>query len=107
MVVAVTHAGSADLHRHLRELLARHKGEPFAVLGVSVDPRKADLDASIKAGDVTWPSWWDGLDGPDYLRLEGQRGPASLRPRRAGHHPHPFEIAATTSTSPSTGSSAS
>ncbi len=75
VVVAVSHAGSAELHKQLRDLLAKHEGEPFAVLGVSVDLRKADLDASIRAGDVTWPSWWDGLNGPIVSAWRGSDAP--------------------------------
>ena len=64
VVVAVSLAGNAEVHRRLRDLLAKHKGEPFAVLGVSVGLNKADLDAAIKAGDITWRTWWDGPAGP-------------------------------------------
>lgn len=74
VIVAMSHAGS-EVNGQLRDLLAKHKGEPFAVLGISLDPKKGALDASIKAGDVIWPTWWHGKDSPIFKGLKCRNVP--------------------------------
>jgi hypothetical protein len=78
VVVAVSPAGDDLLLRQLRDLQARAQKEPLAVLGVSTDPKEADLDAAIKAGAITWPCWWDGAGGPILAGLKGQRDRSCL-----------------------------
>ncbi len=61
-----------------RELAARLKGRPFALLGVNTDEkieaaRKAVIDANI-----TWPSWEDGLDGPIFRRYHVKGFPTTF-----------------------------
>ena len=49
---------------HLEALIERHKGKPFAVLGVnSDDDREAAREVAAKEG-MTWPSIGDGDNGP-------------------------------------------
>lgn len=46
-----------------RELVARLKGRPFALLSVSTDETRETLRKSIASGEVTWRCWWDGAPG--------------------------------------------
>jgi thiol-disulfide isomerase/thioredoxin len=47
-----------------RELVARLKGQPFALLGVDCqDDRETARKAMAREG-MTWPSWYDGADDP-------------------------------------------
>jgi peroxiredoxin len=52
-----------------RELVARLKNRPFALLSVNTDPERETLRKSIRDGEITWRCWWDG----------GQAGPISSR----------------------------
>jgi peroxiredoxin len=48
-----------------RRLVARYKDQPFVLLGVDNDKDPEELRKAIKAGEITWRSWWDaGLAGP-------------------------------------------
>jgi thiol-disulfide isomerase/thioredoxin len=51
---------------HERELVARLKGKPFALLGVDCDEDKAAARRAVEREQMTWPSWYDGApgDGP-------------------------------------------
>ena len=51
---------------HERALAERHKGKPFALLGVNCDDDKQAAVAAIKSEQITWPNWHDGApgDGP-------------------------------------------
>jgi peroxiredoxin len=54
-----------EMYPRERALLARYEGKPFAVVSVNTDRGRETLKASIEAGKVTWPCWWDGgTDGP-------------------------------------------
>jgi peroxiredoxin len=65
----------ADVPRY-RALLERHKGKPFMVLGVnSDDDREAAQKAAAKE-HVTWPSFWDGANGPVVKRWQVDAWPA-------------------------------
>ena len=60
-----------------RDLVARHKGRPFALVSVNTDEELATLKASITRGDITWRCWWDGgTDGPITTRWGIQRFPS-------------------------------
>ncbi len=48
----------------LRALVERHKGEPFAVLGVNNDADKAAPRLARAAGEIAWRCWSDGVGGP-------------------------------------------
>lgn len=43
-----------------RELVARLKGKPFAMVGVNTDEDVETLKKSIASGEITWRCWWDG-----------------------------------------------
>jgi peroxiredoxin len=43
-----------------RELVAKLKDRPFALLCVNTDPDVATLKKSIASGEITWRCWWDG-----------------------------------------------
>jgi thiol-disulfide isomerase/thioredoxin len=48
-----------------RELVARLKDEPFALLNVNTDVDKSVLADLVKSGTITWRLWLDGgLNGP-------------------------------------------
>lgn len=43
--------------------MEKHKGRPFVLLGVNLDPDRAAAHAGILNKDLNWRSWWDGGDG--------------------------------------------
>ena len=43
-----------------RELVARHKGEPFVLVGVNGDADRAVAKDAMAKEKMTWPSFWDG-----------------------------------------------
>jgi peroxiredoxin/tetratricopeptide (TPR) repeat protein len=49
-----------QMYPHLRKLMQRLKGQPFALLGVNRDNVKADVPGVIKKQRLEWPSWKDG-----------------------------------------------
>ena len=55
-----------------RALLARMKGKPFVLLGVSGDPDRAAARKALAAEKLTYRSWFDGggTDGPLAARWE-------------------------------------
>lgn len=46
-----------------RELVAKLRDQPFALLSVNTDDSKETLRKSIASGEVTWRCWWDGAPG--------------------------------------------
>ena len=50
---------------HERSLVAKHKGKPFAIVGVNSDPKPRFKNAT-KRELMNWQSFWDGgtSDGP-------------------------------------------
>ncbi len=50
---------------HKREMVARLKGKPFALVGVNADFDKAKLKAAMAAAEITWRSFWCGEKGPE------------------------------------------
>lgn len=49
---------------HERSLVQRYAGRPFALLGVSLDAEREEVVQACARNGATWPSWWDGADGP-------------------------------------------
>jgi hypothetical protein len=50
---------------HERSLVKRLEREPFALLGVSADQDRRELEKFLNEKQITWPIWWDkGFDGP-------------------------------------------
>ena len=64
VVLVFSVRGFEQIDAHLRSLAERHKGEPFAVLGVSADADKAAPKQARAAGEITWRCWSDGARGP-------------------------------------------
>jgi thiol-disulfide isomerase/thioredoxin len=56
-----------------RELVAKLKGKPFAMVSVNTDAKVDTLKSSIASGEITWRCWWDGSAGPIATRwgIEG------------------------------------
>ena len=48
---------------HHQELIATHKDDPFAFLGVATDQDREKLDAAMETHGITWRNWWDGGEG--------------------------------------------
>jgi len=66
-VVVLTFSGNwcgpcRAMYPRERDLVARMKGRRFALLSVNTDSDKGTLRDSIKAGEITWPCWWEGGD---------------------------------------------
>ncbi len=73
-VVVLTFSGNwcgpcVGMYPQERELVARMKGEPFALVSVSTDADVETLKTSIATGEITWRCWWDG----------GKMGPITTR----------------------------
>jgi peroxiredoxin len=68
-VVVLTFSGNwsgpcRERYPEWRDLAARLKGAPFALLSVDTDPERGNLTALIKDGTITWRCWWDGPNRP-------------------------------------------
>ncbi|GIW82000.1 MAG: hypothetical protein KatS3mg105_3807 [Gemmatales bacterium] len=50
------------MYPHNRDLVARFKTKPFALLGVNLNDRKEDLAALVDEGIITWRFWIPGAD---------------------------------------------
>jgi hypothetical protein len=48
---------------HERELVARLKGRPFALVGINGDTDRDKVKKTMQKEGMTWRSWWNG--GPD------------------------------------------
>ncbi len=64
-VVVLTFSGNwcgpcRAMYPHEREIVARLKDKPFALLSVNTDERKETLRKSIESGEITWRCWSDG-----------------------------------------------
>ena len=49
---------------HEKDLVERHKGQPFALLGINSDTDREKLKATIAENGITWRSWWDQGKAP-------------------------------------------
>jgi thiol-disulfide isomerase/thioredoxin len=45
-------------------LLKRMRGKPFALIGVNLDPSRTVMKKSEAKHQITWPSFFDGSEGP-------------------------------------------
>ncbi len=50
---------------HERELVARMKDRPFALIGVNSDVDKTKLKSAMRRAGITWRSFWCGAKGAD------------------------------------------
>jgi thiol-disulfide isomerase/thioredoxin len=48
-----------------RALTERMKGKPFALIGINGDGVLADARRAVAHEKMTWPSFWNGIDGPN------------------------------------------
>ena len=48
---------------HERSLVAKHKDDPFVILGVNSDPDLEMVKREQAKNDVTWRSFWNGPKG--------------------------------------------
>jgi thiol-disulfide isomerase/thioredoxin len=58
---------------HEREMVARLKGKPFALVSISVDERKKTLTDFLAREPMPWAHWWNGAEGKliDTLNVHG------------------------------------
>jgi len=69
-VVVLTFSGNwcgpcVAMYPHERDLVARLKDRPFALVSVNTDEDVQALKKSIASGEITWRCWWDGgTSGP-------------------------------------------
>ena len=49
---------------HERSLVNRFKDKPFVLVGVNLDGTPQRQRRAEQEFEMTWPSWWDGPDGP-------------------------------------------
>ncbi len=47
---------------HEREMVEKFKGKPFALISVSADDDKKELEEFIAKEPMPWVHWWDGAD---------------------------------------------
>jgi peroxiredoxin/tetratricopeptide (TPR) repeat protein len=55
-----------------KEMTARLKGQPFAVVGVNCDDDKADARRAVDKDKLPWRSWWDGGRAGDRIAKRWQ-----------------------------------
>ena len=69
-VVVLTFSGNwcgpcVGMYPQERELVARLKDKPFAIVSVNTDATVETLKKSIDSGEITWRCWYDGgITGP-------------------------------------------
>jgi thiol-disulfide isomerase/thioredoxin len=49
---------------HEREMVEKLKGKPFALISVSADEDKKELEEFIAKEPMPWAHWWEGADAP-------------------------------------------
>ena len=80
-VVVLTFSGNwcgpcVGMYPQERQLVARLKGRPFALVSVNTDASVKTLADSIATGTITWRCWWDGgTNGPITTRWGVMRFP--------------------------------
>lgn len=47
-----------------RQLVEKHRGQPFAFLSVMGDDDREGLREKVREGEITWRAWTDGMNGP-------------------------------------------
>jgi hypothetical protein len=75
VVLVFSLRGNEGIDAPLRSLLERHKGKPFAVLGVNNDADKAAPRLARAAGEIAWRCWSDGANGPIFSAWNIQSTP--------------------------------
>jgi peroxiredoxin len=81
-VVVLTFSGNwcgpcKAMYPQQRDLIARFKDRPFAIVSVDTDEEKSSLRTSIESKEITWRCWWDGgMDGPITTRWGVSRFPS-------------------------------
>ena len=70
-VVVLTFSGTwcgpfKAMYPHQREIVARLKARPFALLSVMTDEEAGPIRKEIESGEITWRCWWErgGTHGP-------------------------------------------
>ncbi|MHB1422939.1 MAG: TlpA family protein disulfide reductase [Gemmataceae bacterium] len=48
---------------HEREMVKKHKDDPFALISISADEEKDTLKNFLKENEMPWVHWWDGMNG--------------------------------------------
>lgn len=48
---------------HERDMVKKHKDQPFALISVSGDEKKDTLQKFLETNQMPWVHWWDGQDG--------------------------------------------
>jgi peroxiredoxin len=64
-VVVLTFSGNwcgpcVGMYPHERDLIAKLKDKPFALVSVNTDANVETLKTAITTGEITWRCWWDG-----------------------------------------------
>lgn len=49
---------------HEREMVEKFRNKPFALISVSVDEEKKELEEFLGKEPMPWTHWWDGPDAP-------------------------------------------
>ncbi|HKA07992.1 MAG TPA: TlpA disulfide reductase family protein [Gemmataceae bacterium] len=49
---------------HEREMVAKLKDKPFALISLSVDEQKKELEEFLDRESMPWTHWWDGAEAP-------------------------------------------
>jgi thiol-disulfide isomerase/thioredoxin len=49
---------------HEREMVEKFKNKPFALISVSADDEKKELEEFLGKESMPWAHWWDGPDAP-------------------------------------------
>ncbi len=63
-VVVLTFSGTwcgpcKSMYPHQREIVARLKARPFALVSVMTDEDAGAIRKEIASGEITWPCWWE------------------------------------------------
>lgn len=78
-----------SMYHHEHNLLVQFKDKPFALVGVNLDA-KARFQNVLRSGQITWPCWWDGPEGPIAARWNVQTVPTMFVLDRKGIIRHKF-----------------
>jgi len=49
---------------HEREMVAKFKEKPFALVSISVDEDKKELEEFLEKESMPWVHWWEGAEAP-------------------------------------------
>jgi thiol-disulfide isomerase/thioredoxin len=49
---------------HEREMVTKLKDKPFALISISVDEDKKELEEFLEKESMPWTHWWDGAEAP-------------------------------------------